>query len=121
MAADKNEDFMKNMRKLFSGNEMEEQLLKRRQIFLWGEINDESAEAIVKRILYFDMQSSDDITLYINSPGGVISSGLAIYDAMQFAKSDIVTVCMGQAASMAAVLLCSGTKGNVRPGSMPGF
>ncbi len=111
MAADKNEDFMKNMRKLFSGNEMEEQLLKRRQIFLWGEINDESAEAIVKRILFFDMQSSEDITLYINSPGGVISSGLAIYDAMQFAKSDIVTVCMGQAASMAAVLLCSGTKG----------
>lgn len=111
MAADKNEDFMKNMKKLFSGNDMEEQLLKRRQIFLWGEINDESAEAIVKRILFFDMQSSDDITLYINSPGGVISSGLAIYDAMQFAKSDIVTVCMGQAASMAAVLLCSGTKG----------
>ncbi len=111
MAADKNEDFIKNMKKLFSGNEMEEQLLKRRQIFLWGEINDESAEAIVKRILFFDMQSSEDITLYINSPGGVISSGLAIYDAMQFAKSDIVTVCMGQAASMAAVLLCSGTKG----------
>ncbi len=111
MAGDKNEDFIKNMKKLFSGNEMEEQLLKRRQIFLWGEINDESAEAIVKRILFFDMQSSEDITLYINSPGGVISSGLAIYDAMQFAKSDIVTVCMGQAASMAAVLLCSGTKG----------
>jgi len=110
MAADKNEDFMKNMKKLFS-NDMEEQLLKKRQIFLWGEINDESAEAIVKRILFFDMQSSDDITLYINSPGGVISSGLAIYDAMQFAKSDVVTVCMGQAASMAAVLLCSGTKG----------
>lgn len=110
MTADKNEDFMKNMKKLFS-NDMEEQLLKRRQIFLWGEINDESAEAIVKRILFFDMQSSDDITLYINSPGGVISSGLAIYDAMQFAKSDVVTVCMGQAASMAAVLLCSGTKG----------
>lgn len=111
MAADKGEDFMKNMKKLFSGNEMEEQLLKRRQIFLWGEINDESAEAIVKRILFYDMQSSDDITLYINSPGGVISSGLAIYDAMQFAKSDVVTVCMGQAASMAAVLLCSGAKG----------
>lgn len=111
MAADKSDDFMKNMKKLFSGNEMEEQLLKRRQIFLWGEINDESAEAIVKRILFYDMQSSDDINLYINSPGGVISSGLAIYDAMQFAKSDIVTVCMGQAASMAAVLLCSGTKG----------
>jgi len=111
MAADKNDDLMKYMKKLFSGNEMEDQLLKRRQIFLWGEINDESAEAIVKRILFFDMQSSDDITLYINSPGGVISSGLAIYDAMQFAKSNIVTVCMGQAASMAAVLLCAGTKG----------
>lgn len=111
MAADKNDDLMKYMKKLFSGNEMEDQLLKRRQIFLWGEINDESAEAIVKRILFFDMQSSDDITLYINSPGGVISSGLAIYDAMQFAKSNIVTVCMGQAASMAAVVLCAGTKG----------
>jgi ATP-dependent Clp protease protease subunit len=111
MAADKNDDLMKYMKKLFSGNEMEDQLLKRRQIFLWGEINDESAEAIVKRILFFDMQSSDDITLYINSPGGVISSGLAIYDAMQFTKSNIVTVCMGQAASMAAVLLCAGTKG----------
>lgn len=111
MTADQNEDFMKNMKKMFSGNEMEEQLLKRRQIFLWGEINDESAESIVKKILFYDGQSSDDITLYINSPGGVISSGLAIYDAMQFAKSDIVTVCMGQAASMAAVLLTSGTKG----------
>lgn len=111
MAADQNDDFMKQMKKMFSGNEMEEQLLKSRQIFLWGEIDDESAESIVKKILFYDGQSSDDITLYINSPGGVITSGLAIYDAMQFAKSDIVTVCMGQAASMAAVLLCSGTRG----------
>src|SRR5512140_1323946 len=96
------EDLMKNMQKMMVGSEMEEQLLKRREIFLWGEINDETAELIVKRILFFDGKSSDDIILYINSPGGVISSGLAIYDAMQFAKSDIRCVVMGQAASMAA-------------------
>jgi ATP-dependent Clp protease, protease subunit len=101
----------KGLKKLMAGNEMEEQFLKRREIFLWGEINDETAEAIVKKILFFDSQSGDDITIYINSPGGIISSGLAIYDAMQYAKSNIATVCMGQAASMAAVLLTSGTKG----------
>jgi ATP-dependent Clp protease protease subunit len=105
------EGFEKNMKRLMLGSEMEEQFLKRREIFLWGEINDETAEAIVKRILYFDGQSSDDITMYINSPGGVISAGLAIYDAMQKAKSDIAVVCMGQAASMGALILCAGTKG----------
>lgn len=112
MAGDKEkenkDDILKNM---MPGREIEEQFLKRREIFLWGEINDETAEGIVKKILYFDGQGSDDITIYINSPGGVISSGLAIYDAMQFAKSDIVTVCMGQAASMASVLLTAGAKG----------
>ncbi|HON09946.1 MAG TPA: ATP-dependent Clp protease proteolytic subunit [Chitinispirillaceae bacterium] len=111
MGKDQNSEFVKQMRKMFTGQEMEEQLLKRREIFLWGEINDESAESIVKKILFFDGQNNDDITLYINSPGGVISSGLAIYDAMLHAKSDVVTVCMGQAASMAAVILCAGTKG----------
>ncbi|NLP01311.1 MAG: ATP-dependent Clp protease proteolytic subunit [Fibrobacter sp.] len=111
MGKDQNSEFLKQMKKMFTGQEMEEQLLKRREIFLWGEINDESAESIVKKILFFDGQSDDDITLYINSPGGVISSGLAIYDAMRYAKSDVVTVCMGQAASMAAVILCAGTKG----------
>jgi ATP-dependent Clp protease protease subunit len=103
------EDVMKSM--MAPGREIEEQFLKRREIFLWGEINDESAESIVKKILYFDGQGSEDITLFINSPGGVISSGLAIYDAMQFAKSDVATVCMGQAASMASVLLTAGAKG----------
>jgi ATP-dependent Clp protease protease subunit len=103
------EDMMKSM--MAPGREIEEQFLKRREIFLWGEINDESAEAIVKKILYFDGQGTEDITIFINSPGGVISSGLAIYDAMQFAKADIATVCMGQAASMASVLLTAGTKG----------
>jgi ATP-dependent Clp protease, protease subunit len=111
MAKDQGESLMKDMKKLMINNEMEEQFLKRREIFLWGEINDDTAETIVKRILFFDGVSSDDITLFINSPGGVISSGLAIYDAMHYAKSDIRCVVMGQAASMAAVVLCSGAKG----------
>jgi ATP-dependent Clp protease, protease subunit len=104
-------DFTKDMRRMMVNVEMEEQFLKRREIFLWGEINDESAEVIVKKILFFDGQSDDDITLYINSPGGIISAGLAIYDAMQYAKSDVSTICMGQAASMGALLLCAGTAG----------
>ena len=102
---------MKNMQKMMVGSEMEEQLLKRREIFLWGEINDDTAESIVKRILFFDGKSNDEITLFINSPGGVISAGLAIYDAMRNAKSPVSTVCMGQAASMAALILCAGAKG----------
>lgn len=105
------DEMTKKLNKMMSGSEIDEQLLKRREIFLWGEINDESAEAIVKKILYFDGLNSEDITIFLNSPGGVISAGLAIYDAMQNAKSAVSTVCMGQAASMAAVLLCSGGKG----------
>ncbi|MGA3051152.1 MAG: ATP-dependent Clp protease proteolytic subunit [Chitinispirillaceae bacterium] len=111
MGKDQMEGLEKNLKRLMTGSEMEEQFLKRREVFLWGEIDDASAEAIVKRILFFDGQSSEDITIFINSPGGVISSGLAIYDAMQKAKSDIAVVCMGQAASMAALILCAGTKG----------
>jgi ATP-dependent Clp protease, protease subunit len=111
MAKEPAEGFEKSMKKMMVGSEMEEQLLKRREIFLWGEVSDESAESIVKRILFFDGQSDDDITLYVNSPGGVISAGLAIYDAMQNARSDVATVCMGQAASMGAVILCAGAKG----------
>ncbi|MCU0608221.1 MAG: ATP-dependent Clp protease proteolytic subunit [Chitinispirillaceae bacterium] len=111
MAKGEKDDITKNMKKFFAGSELEEQLLKRREIFLWGEVSDESAEAIVKKILYYDGLSNDTITLYVNSPGGVISAGLAIYDAMQYARSDIATICMGQAASMGAVILCAGTKG----------
>jgi ATP-dependent Clp protease protease subunit len=111
MAKEHTDGFEKNMKRMMMGSEMEEQFLKRREIFLWGEVSDESAEALVKRILFFDGQSNNDITLYINSPGGVISAGLAIYDAMQNAKSDVATVCMGQAASMGAVILCAGAKG----------
>ena len=111
MNRSKGGDFLKDMKNALAGSEMEEQFLKRREIFLWGEVHDESAENIVKKILFFDGINDDDITLYINSPGGVISAGLAIYDAMRYAKSDVSTVVMGQAASMGAVLLCAGTKG----------
>lgn len=111
MARGKSADVMKDMRAALVGSEMEERFLKRREIFLWGEVCDESAEEIVKKILFLDGEGEGDITLYINSPGGVISSGLAIYDAMSYAKSDVSTVVMGQAASMGAVLLCAGAKG----------
>ncbi|OGJ89690.1 MAG: ATP-dependent Clp protease proteolytic subunit [Candidatus Raymondbacteria bacterium RifOxyC12_full_50_8] len=92
-------------------NMLEERLLEKREVFLWGAIDDQSAEKIVKRILYLNSQGSDDITMYLNSPGGIISSGLAIYDAMQASKAAVSTVCMGQAASMGAVILCAGAKG----------
>ena len=91
------------------GAKIAEKFLEDRAIFLWEDVNDKTAKAVVQQILYLDSLTSDDIVLYINSPGGSISAGLAIYDAMQFAKSDIRTVCMGQAASMGAVLLCAGT------------
>ena len=89
----------------------EEHLANNRRIFLWGGVDDESAERVVKQLLYLDSISHDDIILFINSPGGVISSGLAIYDCMQAIESDVVTVCCGQAASMGAVLLVAGAKG----------
>ena len=91
--------------------EAEAFLNKGRKLFLWGGVDDESAEKLVKQMLYLDSLSHDDIYLFINSPGGVISSGLAIFDCMQSIESDVVTVCSGQAASMGAVLLCAGTKG----------
>lgn len=102
---------VEDLKRMFVGQEIEQRMLSRREIFLWGAIDDESAKSVVQRILYFDGESKEDIALYINSPGGVISSGLAIVDAMQYAKSDIATICMGQAASMGAVVLASGAKG----------
>jgi len=86
-------------------------LLKDRIVFCVGEINDYSANIIVSQLLYLDSISSDDIFLYINSPGGSVTSGMAIYDTMNYIKSDVKTICVGMAASMAAFLLASGTKG----------
>ena len=86
-------------------------LLKDRIIILNGEINDQSANIIVAELLYLDSESNEDIELYINSPGGSITSGMAIYDTMNFIKSKVSTICIGMAASMAAFLLSSGEKG----------
>ena len=86
-------------------------LLKERIIFISGEINDNLANTVIAELLYLDSINHEDISIYINSPGGVITAGMAIYDTMQFIKSDVVTICMGMAASMAAFLLSSGTRG----------
>jgi ATP-dependent Clp protease protease subunit len=87
-------------------------LLKERVIFMVGPVEDYMANLIVAQLLYLESENPDkDIALYINSPGGSVSSGLAIYDTMQFIKPDISTICVGQAASMGAVLLAGGTKG----------
>jgi ATP-dependent Clp protease protease subunit len=107
----KTNDFLSGLKHALVGSEIEEQMLKRREIFLWGEISDESAESAVQKILFFNGQSSEEITIFINSPGGVISSGLAIYDAMQYSRAPIKTVCMGLAASFGAIILCAGAKG----------
>lgn len=86
-------------------------LLKDRIILLSGEINDDVSNSIVAQLLYLDSINHDDITIYINSPGGSITSGFAIYDTMNFVKSDVSTVCVGLAASMGAFLLTCGKKG----------
>lgn len=87
-------------------------LLKDRIIMLSGEVNDQVASTIVAQLLFLEAQDPDkDIYFYINSPGGVITSGLSMFDTMNYIKPDIVTICIGQAASMGAFLLSSGTKG----------
>lgn len=86
-------------------------LLKDRIIILSGEINDEVSSLIVSELLYLNSLSKDDIYLYINSPGGSVTAGMAIYDTMNFIESDVSTICIGMCASMAAFLLSSGSKG----------
>ena len=86
-------------------------LLKDRIVFLSGEINDEVANLIVSELLYLNSLNNEDIYLYINSPGGSVTAGMAIYDTMNFIKCDVSTICVGMCASMAAFLLSSGAKG----------
>ena len=87
-------------------------LLKDRIIFLGGQIDDNVANVVVAQMLFLESEDPDkDIYLYINSPGGVVTAGLAIYDTMQYIKPDVSTICIGQAASMGAVLLTAGAKG----------
>ena len=87
-------------------------LLKDRIIFIGQPIDDLVSNLVIAQLLFLEAEDPDrDISLYINSPGGIVSAGLAIYDTMEFIKPDVATICMGQAASMAALLLCAGTKG----------
>ncbi|MBU3632087.1 ATP-dependent Clp endopeptidase proteolytic subunit ClpP [Polynucleobacter sp. es-GGE-1] len=86
-------------------------LLKERVVFLVGEVNDQTANLVIAQLLFLESENPDkDISLYINSPGGSVSAGLAIYDTMQFIKPNVSTLCMGMAASMGAFLLCAGEK-----------
>jgi len=87
-------------------------LLKDRIVFIDGEINDITADLVVAQLLFLDGQDTDkDINLYVNSPGGSVTAGLAIYDTMQYVKSDVQTICLGQAASMAALIVAAGAAG----------
>jgi len=86
-------------------------LLNNRVIFLSGEINDSTANLIISELLYLDNISNEDISLYINSPGGSVSAGLSIFDTINYINSDVKTICVGIAASMAAIILSAGKKG----------
>jgi ATP-dependent Clp protease, protease subunit len=87
-------------------------LLKERVVFMVGPVNDETANLVVAQMLFLESENADkDIHLYINSPGGAVTAGMAIYDTMQFIKPDVSTLCIGQAASMGSFLLAAGAKG----------
>ena len=92
--------------------DIDRKLLDQRKVYLWGSVEDKSARHVVDRLIYLDAKNSkEDISLYINSPGGVITSGMAILDTMHMLSANVRTICMGLAASMGALLLCAGTKG----------
>ena len=99
------------MNNYFENKMISEKLLKERIIFLDKEINSETASDIVSKLLYLDSEGDEDIKLYINSPGGEISSGFMIYDTINLIKSDVQTISVGTSASMAAIILLAGTKG----------
>lgn len=92
-------------------DQIDNQLLGERKIFLWGMVDDESAKHVIDRLLYLDALSKEEIKLYINSPGGYVTSGFSMYDTIKSLKSPVSTICTGLAASMGSVLLSAGTKG----------
>lgn len=91
--------------------EIDARLLGERKVFLWGQVDDDSAKHVIDRLLYLDLQSNDEIQLIINSPGGYVTSGFAIYDTITSLKSPVSTICSGLAASMGSILLSVGQKG----------
>jgi ATP-dependent Clp protease protease subunit len=100
------------MEKMMSGWQFDKKFIEQRKIFLWGAVDDKSAKDITARLLYLEaIDPGKEITFYINSPGGVVTSGMVIYDTMQMISSPVSTVCMGMAASMGSILLSGGAKG----------
>jgi len=100
------------MEKMMGGMVFDKKFIEQRKIFLWGAVDDKSAKDITNRLLYLEaIDPGKEITFYINSPGGVITSGMVIYDTMKMIKSPVSTVCMGMAASMGSILLSGGEKG----------
>ena len=90
---------------------IDSKLMAERKVFLWGQVDDKSAKHVIDRLMYLDALDTLDIHLYINSPGGYVTSGFAIYDCMKSLKSDVSTICTGFAASMGSILLSAGEKG----------
>jgi ATP-dependent Clp protease protease subunit len=100
------------MEKMMSGWMFDKKFIEQRKVFLWGPVDDKSAKEITDRLLYLEaINPGKEITFYINSPGGVVTSGMVIYDTMQLISSPVSTVCMGMAASMGSILLSGGAKG----------
>lgn len=100
------------MEKMMSGWRFDKKFIEQRKIFLWGPVDDKSAKDITDRLMYLEaLDPGKEITFYINSPGGVVTSGMVIYDTMQMISSPVSTVCMGMAASMGSILLSGGEKG----------
>lgn len=90
---------------------IDSKLIEERKVFLWGQVDDKSAKHVIERLMYLDALETKDIHLYVNSPGGYVTSGFAIYDCMKALKSDVTTICTGFAASMGSIILSAGTKG----------
>lgn len=95
----------------FMNKRLEKMFFEKRAVYLWGVVDDKSAREIVTKLLLLDADKNEEIKFYINSPGGVVTSGMVIYDTMQLIESPVSTVCMGLAASMGSILLSAGTKG----------
>jgi len=101
-----------SMEKMMSGWMFDKKFIEQRKVFLWGVVDDKSSKDITDRLLYLEaLDPGKEITFYINSPGGVVTSGMVIYDTMQMISSPVSTVCMGMAASMGSILLSGGEKG----------
>ena len=100
------------MEKMMTGWQFDKKFIEQRKVFLWGPVEDKSAKDITDRLMYLEaIDPGKEITFYINSPGGVVTSGMVIYDTMQMISSPVSTVCMGMAASMGSILLSGGEKG----------